>query len=522
MARISAKGSFHLLWGIVVSTLISAIGTIYIARLLGADNYGLYAIAVTAPNLFANFRDWGINTAMVKYSAQHNSENNVAKVRSVFFSGAFFELIFGLFLTILSFALSDFLAVAFNRPDIGGLIQISSFTIVTGGLINVATAAFTGLEKMHLNSIMLIVQSIIKTGLIIGLVLLGFGTFGAVWGFTVAVLVAGLTGMLLMYMMYKSLPRVFNCKLELVATAKVLFKYGLPISIGSILAGFLTQFYIYVMAIFVSNNALIGNYNVATNFVVLITFFATPVTTMLFPAFSKLDAQKDGDILRSVFQFSVKYAALIVVPVAFIIVALASPVIVTIFQDRYVEAPLYLALLSITYLYSAFGSFSTGNLINSQGFTSYNLKITILTVAIGFPLGFVLISQFGVIGLILTSLTAGLPGLFLSLRFVRKQFGVSVDWVSSVKILFSSGIAGLVTYLLVSLMPFSSLVQVVVGTMIFVAMFLSIAILIRTFNGTDISNLREIANGLGLLRRPLNWLLDLIEGLMRRLRISKN
>ena len=61
------------------------------------------------------------------------------------------------------------------------------------------------MEKMHLNSIMLIVQSIVKTVLIIALVLLGLGTLGAVIGFSVGVLVAGVTGVLLdVYVMYRS------------------------------------------------------------------------------------------------------------------------------------------------------------------------------------------------------------------------------------------------------------------------------------------------------------------------------
>jgi O-antigen/teichoic acid export membrane protein len=50
MGRVSTKGGFHLLWGLVLSTVISAIGTIVIAKLLGPENYGLYAIALTAPN----------------------------------------------------------------------------------------------------------------------------------------------------------------------------------------------------------------------------------------------------------------------------------------------------------------------------------------------------------------------------------------------------------------------------------------------------------------------------------------
>ena len=69
MAKVSVKGGFHLLWGLVASTIISAVGTIIVAWLLGASEYGIYAIALTAPNLIATFRDWGINSAMTKYTA---------------------------------------------------------------------------------------------------------------------------------------------------------------------------------------------------------------------------------------------------------------------------------------------------------------------------------------------------------------------------------------------------------------------------------------------------------------------
>lgn len=120
--------------GLVVSTVISAVGTILIARLLGPANYGLYAIALTAPSLISTFRDWGINTAMVKYSAQYNSENNVAKIRSIFVSGALFEVILGLLLSLLSFVLASYLVMTFNRPAIAPLIQIASFFILASAL----------------------------------------------------------------------------------------------------------------------------------------------------------------------------------------------------------------------------------------------------------------------------------------------------------------------------------------------------------------------------------------------------
>jgi len=517
MARVSTRGGFNLMWGLVASTVISAIGTIVIARLLGPSNYGLYAIALTGPTLIATFRDWGINSAMVKYSAQYNNENNVAKIKSIFASGILFEVVLGLSLAALSFFLSHFLAVSLNRPTIAPLIQIASFFILTGALINTAIAAFTGMERMHLYSVMLIIQSIVKTALIVALVALGFGTLGAITGFTVASLIAGLTGMLLMWTMYQSLHKPIHSKLEIRATITYMFKYGLPVSISAILGGFLAQFYNYILAFFVLNNAIIGNYNLALLFMVLITFFSAPATTMLFPAFSKLDPEKDREPLKSVFRYSVKYAALVVVPVAAMVMALAQPAIGTIFADKYAQAPLFLASLSIGYLFSALGTLSMGNMLNGQGYTTFNLKLTILTATIGFPMGFVLIYKFGVIGLIITTLTDNLPSLFIGLRFIKKHFGASVDWVSSAKIVASSAIASILTYGFISYLPFSNVIRLIIGVVVFLVVFMLAALVTRSIDRTDVTNLREIVNSLGPLRKPLNVLFNFIEKLMTAL-----
>ncbi|MCL2476423.1 oligosaccharide flippase family protein [Candidatus Bathycorpusculum sp.] len=514
MAKVSAKGGFHMLWGLVISTVISSVGTIIIGRLLGADNWGLYTIAIAAPTMIATFRDWGVNTAMVRYTAQYNSENQVSKIRSVFVAGLIFELVLGLALSIASIALSGFLANAYQRPEIVHLIQIASIFVLSGAMMSAAGAAFTGMERLHLNSIMLIVQSIVKTGLILALVILGFGTLGAITGFSIAVLVAGITGVLLMYLMYTSLPKPEDGKLAIGATIKTLLGYGLPLSIGTMLVSLLGFFYSLIMPIFVIDNSIIGNYSLAQTFVVLITFFASPVTTMLFPAFSKLDYRTNSADLKNVFQYSVKYAALIVVPVTFLVMSLAEPAIHTLFPEGFSQAPFFLMLLSISYLLTAFGNLSAANLINSQGDTKYSLKLSILQTAIGFPLGFVLISQFGIIGLIISSLTVVLPGLVLSLNFIKKRYGVSVAWGASAKILISSALTGVLTYLLVTWLPFISVIRLAIGVVAFVGIFILIAVFTRTITRTDLENIRTIVGGLGPLRKPLNIVLGILEKLM--------
>ncbi len=177
MAKVSTRGSFHLLWGLVISTVISSIALIFIARLLGSDLYGLYGIVLIAPTLIGVFRDWGINSAMVKFTAEFRSEDRTSEVRSVLVSGIIFEIALGMALSAISFALSGYLATnIFHRPEITYLIQIASITILAGGLINAATAAFTGIEKMELNSIMLICQSTVRTIIMITLIILGLST----------------------------------------------------------------------------------------------------------------------------------------------------------------------------------------------------------------------------------------------------------------------------------------------------------------------------------------------------------
>jgi O-antigen/teichoic acid export membrane protein len=521
MAKISAKGGFHLLWGLVISTLISSIGTIFIARLLGSDQYGLYAIVLTVPNLISIFRDWGVNAAMVRCTAQYRAENRNDEIRSIFVSGIIFEIVLGTALSVVSFLLSGFLATTvFNRPIIAPLIQIASLFILGSGLINAATAAFTGLEKMELNSVMLICQSIIKTVVIITLVILGLGTAGATVGFTVGTILAGLIGILLTWTLYRRLPKPFTYKLEIRAYIITMFRYGAPLSISAIITGFLAQFYVFLLPIFYStDNVAIGNYGIAANFVVLISFFSLPITTMLFPAFSKLYPQKDGETLRNVFQYSVKYASLLVVPVAALIMCLSEPAVSSLFGSTYGLAPLFLALLSVSYFYAAFGSLSSENLIKSQGETKYFFKLTLVTAVVGFPMGAVLILSFGVLGLIVTTLTAGLPALFLSLLWIKRHYGVGVDWGSSARILFSSGVAAVVTFGVNSQLGFSSWVRLGVGVVVFVVVVLGVAVLTRAVTQADLGNLREMTSNLGFVGKVLDRVLGLLVKLMDALRL---
>ena len=458
---------------------------------------------------------------MVKYTAQFRVEDRESEVRSIIFSGIIFEIILGMALSAVSFALSGYLATnIFHRPEIASLIQIASITILAGGLVNAATAAFTGIEKMHLYGIMLICQSTIKTIIVITLVILGFGASGAVIGYSVAVITAALIGVALVWTQYKKLPRTNNGKLRIRAYIKTMLSYSTPLSLSTILGAFQNQYYTFLLPVFyVANNSQIGNYGIASTFIVLITFFSTPVTTMLFPAFSKLNPQKDKEALQNVFQFSIKYASLLVVPVAALVMCLAEPAVSTLFGKTYSTAPLFLALSAIIYVYTAFGYLSSGNFINSQGKTKFYLYVNLLVAAIGLPLGSILILRFGVLGLIATILVSAIPPLFIELYWIRKHYGATVDWRSSAKILLSSAVAAGLTYIFISELIFSSWIRLIIGIVFFVSVYIVVAILTQTINKYDIENLRGMVGGLGGVGKVLTLFLNIIEKLMQAFKL---
>jgi O-antigen/teichoic acid export membrane protein len=515
VAKVSAKGGFHLFWGIVVSTVVSAVGLIVLARVMQPQDYGLYTIALAAPALIGTFRDLGMNSAMVKYTAQYSAEEKSERARSILLTGLVFEVILGLALSFLSFLLSGFIAADIFKRPIAALVQIASFTILAGAFLNAAQAAFTGREQMQPNSITLVLQALFRSVLSPVLVYVGFGVSGAVAGYAAGALGGGLVGVMLMLKIYNGLgqEKGFAEPLKVWETMKFMFRYALPLSFSGIFLSFLTQFYNVIIAIYASN-FVIGNYAVASNFTVLLAFLSTPISTMLFPAFSKLDPDKDKETLRIVFEGSVKYSSLLVIPATVAVMALANPIVSALFGTKYASAPLFLALTAVNYLLTAFGQLGAVNLINGQGKTGLFLKLAVVSTAVGITLAVLLVPTFGVTGLIITTIFDGVPSLAISLYWIKKHYDASVVWVSSGKILISSAASGALTYFVVSFVSLGSWPKLVLGLAVFAAGFLLSVIATRAVTKSDIDALRLMGSELGPLSSIINKILNFLERLV--------
>jgi len=516
MGKVSAAGSFQLFVGVATSTVIMAVGTIILARLLSPAEYGLYSVALI-PSLMINlFRDWGVNSAMTKYVAQFRAAKKEEDTHDIIAAGLIFEISTGLALSLLSVFLAGFIAsTIFHRPESAPLISIVSITIFSGSLLTAAQSSFVGFERMEFRSLTLICQAVIKSVLAPLLVLVGFGALGAVLGYTFSFLVAGIVGSTILYfLLFRNLKRTKVNRSGTSKTLRNMLHYGVPLSISSTIGGFLLQFYSFMMA-FHCSDIMIGNFQVATNFAVLLTFFTIPISTVLFPAFAKLDSQNDPQLLKTVFTSSVKYTTMLLVPATAAVMILSKQMISTLFGEKWIYAPFFLTLYVISNLFSGFGNLSMGSLLTGLGKTKTLMKLSMLKLLIGLPLAFLLIPNLGIIGVIAGTLLAGLPSMILGLHWIWKHYKVTVNWGSSVRIFVASTIAAAITYLSLNFLGTVEWLKLIIGGIIFLTVYIVAAPSFGAIVQDDISNLKVMFSGLGFISTIVNLPLGVAEKVAR-------
>ncbi|GAH40219.1 unnamed protein product, partial [marine sediment metagenome] len=426
--------------GQVSSTLITAIAIIIVARFLGSTTYGQVTIAMVPISIAGLFINFGINGALIKYLAQYRSEGKISDANSFLKAGLMINILASSILAVLVFISSEYLANrVFHQPELKVLIQVSSLNLIAQSMLNTARSIFIGYERMKLVSLLVVIQSVMKSFLSPVLVYLGFGALGAVIGNTASILVAGFVGVTLIYITYlkQGMDRVST--IGFIEASKTLLSYGAPLFLSIIISGSIRQIYNFLMALHVTPSD-VGNYQAATTFPVLITFFTMPIATVIFPLFAKIPHSDNGQ-LKAVYRNAVKYLALITVPITSVIILLSDQIVQIVYGGAYPQTSSYLKLVCVPFLLIGFGRQINGNLLRSQGKTRPSFTNSILIFLVGLPMSLYLIPRMGVTGLLISMITTTIVGTVFILFWINRNFGFSLDWRASIKIYLSSTIA---------------------------------------------------------------------------------
>ena len=477
---------FLLLLGNIVSTIVLALVTIVVARALGPDSYGLYSLILLTPTYLAFAIDLGLPTSLAHFSAKVYEDPDKDMTGRFASTAVTAGIALGVFTTIGALLFSSFISnIVISRPGTEALVAWSSVILAPQVVFNLLSQFFPSVRRPGYSAAINVIQGLVKAVVQLSLVLLSYSVAGAIIGNVAGSIVASLVGIVLLAVKVKP-KRLIDIDFDLL---KKMLLYGLPFYICTFM--YQTQIqYEGVLMGELSTNAQIGNYKTASNYMFILSMTVAPLNSTFVPAFSRYDPKKDREVLESIFREGVRYASFVTLPLAAAVIALSGDGVYALFGNEYAQAPLYLALLAIHYIFSPIGGNVLANSFNGLGKSYYVLAINGVWAVLFMLFARPVMLWAGLPGMIVLFTASWVPAVFVGLAIAKLKFGMGIDLSWSIRIYIATAIATLFTWALVNYFPLGKgWPNLALGGTVFVVLILTLFPLLRVLDSRDLDRL---------------------------------
>ncbi|MEM0489248.1 MAG: flippase [Candidatus Bathyarchaeia archaeon] len=506
-AKEAAGGAFHLFWGGSLATVLSAVCAILVARFLGPEQYGVYSLALIVSGFLMLFTDYGVSQALTRFIALYKSRNEPHCIAPLVKTGLAFNVATGSIMFAIGFILTEPLtSLLISRPEMAPIVRITLILVMVYPLSTAIGYALLGFGDMKGYAMIDVVRQAFRALLSPLLVILGYSVAGAIAGYVIAFSIGFATGLILLYRHYRRLKNaIMKSGQKPLETLYPMIAYGAPLYLSNTLNSFITTLRGIILAYF-TTNFLIGNFNTAMNFSMLVTLLSSPVATALFPAFSKLG--NNTRETKTMFTYSVKYTAALVIPAAVFVAVMSRDLIFLLYGASYSHAPLYLALYSITFLFSALGSIVLGSFFSGVGESKVNLKATLISMAAFMLLAPALTWALQVEGMIIALIVATASSTLYSLWTGIRRYSLKIDLKSSAKICVSAFLAAAPVMPIALLSPMPRIVNLALAALTYLLAYLTAAPLLGVVAEGDLEALAGIFSKVSILQPIVRLILS--------------
>jgi len=507
LVKTTTRGSIILLIGQVSSTLILAAGMLLVARFLGPSKYGLFNKSQSVIGIAILLMNLGVNQALVRYIAKYRHEGKDDYIRVFMEVGSLLTVGASVLMTIIVYLSSGFIAnEIFNEPEQELYIQYLSISLIGHALSTLAQGITVGFERMELRSLITISYSFIKSLISPILVYIGLGTLGAIIGHTSPILLSGLVGSIFVIMIYRN-QRKEPRAISYFKVTKMILTFGFPLYLSTLMTGLLPQLFTTFLGIWETNEK-IGNYSVATNFSVLLSFISIPISTTIFPLFSKLE--KNQKELEFLYRNAIKYSTLFGYPIIFTIIALADQIIMVLFRPNYFYAANYLRIYIFAFILLGFGSAVNSVLLSGQERNDITLKSTLGKFLVALTLSYYLIQKYGVIGLLYTFFISNLVNDLINLFFINRIFSFRINASFLLKMMLISLVSCLSVYYVFTIISVHPWIELFSGGMLSVLIYFIGVLLLKVLTEQDYLYLWRISDNFGPFSPIIRCVIDFL------------
>jgi len=314
--KLILKGVFLNYVHFFVKLAIGFILTAVIVKNLGQASYGLWVALGSVIGYFGLF-DFGMNTAVTKYTAEYYAQNNKKALEELVSSVFVFFIFIGVLIIIICASivplLPNFLRIPKNLVVSGQIsFMIMSLNISLGFLSSILGSLLYGYHRIDIWRGFGIIQALLNFVITVLFLRFGFGLIGVV----TAAFLSTLILMFLFIFFIKNSKYNINIIFRLDQIKAI--KKIVPYSIRAFVLG-LTAFILYyagniVISIFLGVSA-VTPYAIAYQLCIFSTFMFSLITQVNFPKFTDLYTLNDINKIRTLYIAILKLSVGIVVPI---------------------------------------------------------------------------------------------------------------------------------------------------------------------------------------------------------------
>lgn len=380
-----------------------------IARVLGAEELGRYAFALSYAALFSVAVHLGLNDLIIRQVAVNKNDG------PLYFTVALIvKLIMGVLVTA---ATAITIGVSGKPTAVQELVLAAAITTsFVSGIETVVVAFFYAYERMSYVLILGAIRVTLNGVVGLGAALAGFGARGILWGFLfVEALVAAFS-----FIWVRRRLGIRFAKPRAGAFPGILWR-SLPFGLNGIFITIYMQLHYSILSFFVGDAAT-GVYAAAAKLVTFLCFIPSALTQAIYPYLSRLAADDSADP-RGAAVRSLRYLGLISFPAALYLSLRAGAVVDLVYGAGYGAASPLLTVLALT-LPFVFASYPAAVALNAVRRERANTATTAGAAALNVAANLVLVPLWGPLGaataFLATESSQGIARLVLLRRWLGR------------------------------------------------------------------------------------------------------
>jgi len=421
MGQISRQSSVYFA-GTIFTTAAGYLFKVYLARKLGAESLGLYALGMTVAGCFGIFNALGLPQSAVRFVAKYTATRRWRELAGFIFRSTAIMVVLNLVLAGLMIALGPGIAARFyHAPALAPYLPMFALIMLLGALNFFLGQVLTGYKDVTRRTI---ISSFIANPLNVAIAVLMISFGAGLWGYIFAQVASAVAVLgMLAVMVWKMTP----------LPARVPFRISShlePEVISFSVTAFGVGFLEFLMAQadkiligFFLNARSVGIYAVAMAIVAFIPVLLQSVNQIFSPVISDLHSRGQRELLGRLFQTLTKWILAFTIPLAVVVTVFARPMMGVFGKDFESGWPI-LVIGTLGQLVNC-GVGSVGYLLLMSGNQNRLIKVQSGGALFMVSANLLLIPRFGITGAALAAAMTTVVSNTWSLKEVRSALSLS-------------------------------------------------------------------------------------------------